>query len=135
ALQAGKLGRFLPEAPEGWTREIDESANEGMAMMGMGGSTAAADYTSPSGDSFTLTLAADNPMVISMAGMLGNPQMMAMMGELVEFGDQRMVNQSGEISGLVAGRVLVQASGSASAEEMTAILGTLDFTGLASYDK
>ncbi|MBR9762869.1 MAG: hypothetical protein GYB53_04890, partial [Rhodobacteraceae bacterium] len=45
------------------------------------------------------------------------------------------VNQSGEISGLVAGRVLVQASGSASAEEKTALLGTMDFAGLESYDK
>ncbi|MBR9764494.1 MAG: hypothetical protein GYB53_13445, partial [Rhodobacteraceae bacterium] len=75
ALQAGKLGRFLPEPPEGWTREIDESASDGMAMMGMGGSIAAADYTSPAGDHVILTLDADNPMVISMSGMLGNPQM------------------------------------------------------------
>ena len=135
ALQGGKLTRFLPEAPDGWSREIDEDANEGMSMVGMGGASAAADYISPEGDHVTLTLDADNPIVTSMASMLGNPQMMAMMGELLEFGDQRMVNQDGEISGLVANRVLVQATGTASEEQMSEILSMMDFDGLAAYDK
>lgn len=134
ALQAGKLSQYLPEAPAGWTREVNEEAGNGMAMMGMGGSMAEARYAGPDGAEVTLTLAADNPMVMSMGAMLGNPQMMAMMGELVEVGPQKMVNRDGELAGLVAGRVLVQASG-ASKEAMLAVISGLDFAGLATFDQ
>ena len=41
-----------------------------------------ARYTDPQGNSFSLTLTADSPLVAQMAGILGNPQMMAMMGVL-----------------------------------------------------
>ena len=42
-LKTEALARFLPEAPEGWTREINSEMNAGLAMMG-GGTGAEASY-------------------------------------------------------------------------------------------
>lgn len=133
ALQAAKLTGFLPEAPEGWTREIDDSTAGGMALMGIAGNTAQARYADAQGDGFTLTLTADSPLVAQMAGILGNPQMMAMMGKVVKIGGQDMLEQDGALSALVGGRVLVQAQGMDSAT-MRKVLERLDFARLPAYD-
>lgn len=133
ALQGGKLAGFLPEAPDGWSREIDASASDGMAMMGMTGTMVQAQYTSAAGESFTLTLTADSPLVAQMAGILGNPQMMALMGKTAKIGGQDMLDQDGALSALVGGRVLVQAQG-APREAMQPVLEKIDFAGLARYD-
>lgn len=133
ALQTEKLAGFLPEAPAGWTREIDASASEGMAMMGMTGNMVQARYDDAQGNSLTLTLTADSPMVAQMAGILANPQMMAMMGKVVQIAGQDMLDQDGSLSALVGGRVLVQAQGGDSAV-LQGLLGGVDFAGLATYD-
>ncbi|WP_151719226.1 hypothetical protein [Gemmobacter serpentinus] len=133
ALQAAKLAGFLPEPPEGWTREVDASAAEGMALMGMAGNSVQARYEDAQGKAFTLTLTADSPLVAQMAGILGNPQMMAMMGKVVKVAGQDMLEQDGSLSALVGSRVLVQAQGADSAT-MQGVLGAVDFTGLAHYD-
>lgn len=133
ALQGGKLAGFLPEAPEGWSREIDAGAGDGMAMMGMAGNMVQAHYTNAAGESFTLTLTADSPLVAQMAGILGNPQMMAMMGKTAKIGGQDMLDQDGALSALVGARVLVQAQGMAR-EAMQPVLEKMDFAGLARYD-
>lgn len=132
-LQAAKLAGFLPEAPAGWTREIDMSATEAMALSGIIGNMVEARYSDAAGNSFTLSLTADSPMVAQMGGMLGNPQMMAMMGKLVKIGGHDMLEQENSLSALIGGRVLVQASGMASALMQT-VLGEVDFAGLARYD-
>ena len=133
ALQAAKLAGFLPEAPEGWTREIDMSATEAMALSGIVGNMVEARYSDAGGNSFTLSLTADSPMVAQMGGMLGNPQMMAMMGKLVKVSGQDMLEQSNALSARIGGRVLVQASGMESAVMQT-VLGAVNFAGLATYD-
>lgn len=133
ALQAAKLAGFLPEAPVGWTREVDASAAEGMALMGVAGNTVQARYDDAQGNGFTLTLTADSPMVAQMAGILSNPQMMAVMGKVVKVAGQDMLEQDGALSAMVGGRVLVQAQGADSAT-MQGVLQTLDFAGLARYD-
>lgn len=134
ALQSAKLAAMLPEAPEGWSREVNTDGAQGMAMMGMSGNMVEARYTNAAGDSFTLTLTADSPIVASMAGMLGTPQMMAMMGKIVKAGSQDMLEQDGSLSALAGGRVLVQAQGMESAA-MLPVLATLDFARLPAYDK
>jgi len=68
-----------------------------------------------------------------MAGILGNPQMMAMMGKVVKVAGQDMLEQDGSLSALVGGRVLVQAQGMQS-DTMQGVLGAVDFTRLAAYD-
>lgn len=134
ALQSARLAAMLPEAPAGWTREVSTEGAQGMAMIGMAGNFVEGRYANAAGDSFTLTLTADSPMVASMAGMLGNPQMMAMMGKIVKAGSQDMLEQDGSLSALAGGRVLVQAQGMDSAA-MLPVLATLDFARLPTYDK
>lgn len=132
-LQAAKLAGFLPEAPEGWTRDIDRSATEAMALSGIVGNMVEARYSDAEGNSFTLSLTADSPMVAQMGGMLGNPQMMAMMGKLVKVAGHDMLEQENALSALIGGRVLVQASGMES-KVMQPVLAAVDFAGLATYD-
>jgi len=67
----------LPDAPEGWTAgEVD---TQSMAMMGMG-QTVSRSYTSPDGNSVTLTLSVDSPLLQSMGMLFANPMMAAQAG-------------------------------------------------------
>ncbi len=132
SIKHARLAAFLPAAPEGWSRSVQKEAEAGaLSLLGMGGITAAADYTR-NGESFTVSLTADNPLVASMLGLLGNPQMMALMGKVVRVGARDMMLQDGELSTLVDGRVLVQARGR-DLDAMKAALGTLAFNRVARY--
>lgn len=129
-MQAEGLVAFLPEAPEGWTREVNTDMNAGLAMMGGGAGAEAVYYTD--NYSFTLTFMADNPMVNAMSGMFGNSGMMASMGKLVRVGREKFVDQDGELTGMINNRVLVQASG-AEADVMIPILEMIDFKELGQF--
>lgn len=132
SIKHARLAAFLPAAPEGWSRSVQKEAEAGaLSLLGMGGITAAADYAR-NGESFTVSLTADNPLVASMLGLLGNPQMMALMGKVVRVGSRDMMLQDGELSTLVDGRVLVQARGR-DLDAMKAALGTLAFNRVARY--
>lgn len=122
---------YLPDAPEGWWREIDTDVAAGLAMFG-GGTGAEAIYTNGS-ESVSVMLLADSPMVASMAGMLANPAMlMASGGKLVTVGDQRFAQTDTEYTGMVANRILVQASGGNEAAVIK-VLEQIDYDGLAGY--
>lgn len=132
-LQAGLLSALLPEAPEGWTRTLTEDFAESFGIMG-GGSGAEARYENADQSvSFTISFVADNPMVGAMAGMLGNAQMMAMMGKVEMVGDQPVLNADGTLQALVNARVLFQAQG-ADAEVMLPLVQTIDFAKLGNFD-
>jgi len=118
---------MLPEPLDGWTREVNTEATAAMGMFG-GGTTATGEYSNGS-ERFEITMMADNPSMMSMASMLSNPQMMASMGEIIRIQRQSFVNQDGELTGMVDGRVLIQASGSASQEDIVAHLETINFRG------
>ena len=130
AMKADSLTGFLPEAPDGWTREVDTEMNAGLAMMG-GGTGAEATYSDGS-TSFSLTILADSPMVMAMAGMLNNPTVMAAAGKMVRVGRQKYLDQDGEMSTLVNNRVLIQASG-ADADTMMPVLEAIDYRGLGDF--
>jgi len=131
SMKADSLSAFLPDAPEGWTRTVNTDMNAGLMMMG-GGTGAEARYEG-AGNSFTLTLTADNPMVASMGAMLGNATMLAQMGGKVErVGRQRFLNQNDSLSGLIGNRVLVQAQGGEIADMMK-VLEAIDFAGLEKF--
>ncbi len=127
AMKQDDLAKFLPEAPDGWTRELSDDMGAGLAMIG-GGSGAEAKYSSDT-DSFTLTFLADSPMVMSMGAMIGNP---ALGGKPIRIGRAKFAKQDGDLIGLVNNRVLVQASG-ASEETMLEILKTIDMKGLGQF--
>lgn len=129
-MKSDTLIAYLPEPPEGWTREVDTEMNQGLAMMG-GGVGAEATYSDGT-VSFKITLMADNPMVAAMAGMLGNPALMAAAGKMVRVGRQKFLDQDGEMSSLVGNRVLIQASG-AETEVMVPVLEEIDYSGLGDF--
>ena len=128
-MKAGSLAGFLPEGLDGWTREIDDEAGQGMAMLG--GTAAAANYSNGS-ESFTITVMADSPMIAGMAGMFSNPMLMAAAGGIVRVGREKFVDQDGEIVGLIGGRVLIQASGGPS-DVMIDHLKEMDFRELSRF--
>jgi hypothetical protein len=132
--QSALLAALLPAAPDGYTREDTADFAKGFGMMG-GGAGAEATYASADGGvSFKLSLVADNPVVGSMGAMLGNAQMMAMMGKVVKVGDQPLLSQDGSISALVNARVLFQAQGGTE-EQMLPLIQTIDFAKVAVFDK
>lgn len=130
AQNADALVQFLPAAPDGWTREVNTEMNAGLAMMG-GGTGAEAEYQS-AGDSMTLTLMADNPMVGAMAGMIGNAGLMG--GKIERVGREKFMVMDGEITGLIDNRILVKATGG-DVEAMLALIETMDFRALKDFGR
>ena len=72
-------------------------------------------------------------MVGSMGAMLGNTQMMAMMGKVVMVGDQPVLEADGSLSTLIAARVLFQAQGAAT-EVMLPAVQLIDFAKVGVFD-
>ena len=130
SMKADALVGFLPEAPDGWTREVNTEMGAGLAMMG-GGTGAEAEY-SGDGSSFTITFMADNPMVSGMAAAIGSA---AAIGAKVErVGREKFMVHNGEITGLVDNRILVQAKGG-EPQIMLDLLKTVDFGELADFGR
>jgi len=131
AMSAQALNTFLPEPPDGWTREIGESEmNAGLAMFG-GGIGAEADYTNGQ-ETVTVRIMAENPMVTMFGGMIANATMAGL--KLHRVGREKFVYDDGELTGLIDNRILVQADG-ASAEVMISILENMDFEGLEDFGR
>lgn len=129
-MKTQALGAFLPDPPEGWTREVNNDMNAGLAMMG-GGAGAEAEYSN--GDTtITITLMADNPLVGAMGGMIANA---GLMGAKVErIGRQKFMIQDDEITGLVDNRILVKSEGG-EVEQALELLGQIDFRELADFGR
>lgn len=135
AIQQERLASTLPQGIEEWTMTMGENAvGDAGFFGGMVGIMADATYSHSDGRSFTVTLIADSPTVAGMAGILGNPQMMAMMGKVVRVGAIDLLDQDGSLSALVANRVLLQAQG-ADVADMSSIPATMDFAKLAQFDQ
>ncbi|MCA0846210.1 hypothetical protein [Salipiger thiooxidans] len=128
-LKTDALSGFLPEAPEGWTREIDTESNAAMAMMG-GGVSAQADYASPEGEHYGLQIFADNPMVASMSAMINNAGAMGLKTDRI--GRQKFALQDNQTMGLVANRILIQLEGP-DADTRKMLLETMDFEAMANF--
>ena len=128
-LKTDALGAFLPAAPDGWTREVNTEANAAMAMMG-GGVGAEAEYLSPDGESYSVQMFADNPMVASMSAMITNAGAMGMKTERI--GRQKFAVQDDQTMGLIANRILIQVEG-VHAETRKSLLETMDFKAMANF--
>ncbi|MCA0920518.1 hypothetical protein [Pseudooceanicola nanhaiensis] len=129
ALKQDALTQFLPEAPEGYTREVNTEMNAGLALMG-GGYGAEASYIAESGDSFTIQLLADNPMIAGLGALISNA---AAYGAKIErVGRQKFMVQDGEAQALMNGRILIKAEGGDMAT-MLALLETIDYGALGAF--
>ena len=128
AMKKGALEAFLPEPPAGWTREIDSDMAMGLGAIG-GGVGTSEDYTNGS-ENFSITLMADNPMVGAMAGMIGSAG--AMGAKIERVGREKFMVQNDEFTGLVDGRILVQASGD-NPDLILEILKSIDYKALGDF--
>ncbi|PKP85368.1 MAG: hypothetical protein CVT80_02925 [Alphaproteobacteria bacterium HGW-Alphaproteobacteria-2] len=128
-MSAASFSALLPAPLPGWTREMGDSASGMAAAMFGGGTMAHADYASGS-DSFSIMLIADSPMIASMGAMFANPALMQ--GRPLRIGRERFVEKDGQIMGLIANRVLVQAEGG-DRGAMIAHLEAMDFAALAGF--
>lgn len=132
AMKGSSFQAFLPEALDGWNREITDDNGDAAAMAMFGGGVlASADYTKGD-DTVSIQLMADNAMVSSLGGMLGNTAMMGMLGKVVRIKRKSFVDQDGEIQGMI-GDVLIQVSGNASKDDKIAYIELLDFKALDDY--
>lgn len=130
-MQGEDFVKYLPEALDGWTRELGDN-DEGAAMAMFGGGVAAGATYINGNKSFEIQLLADNSMVASMGMMLNNTATMAMMGKLVRVKREKFVDVDGEIQGMI-GDVLIQTSGDADQEDVIAHLEEMDFKALEDY--
>lgn len=128
AMKTDALAGFLPEAPDGWTREVSSEMSSGLSMFG-GGIGAEATYSNDT-DSFTVTLMANNPMVSAFGGMISSAGMMG--GKMVRVGREKFLDQDGELTGLIDNRILIQAQG-ADPELMLPVLEAIDFKALEDF--
>ncbi|MBW4981146.1 hypothetical protein KZZ07_01215 [Mameliella sp. CS4] len=127
-MKTASLGSFLPEAPDGWTREINTEMSQGLAMMG-GGVGSEATYTDPDGARIKITLMADNPMVMSMSGMIANAAMMGMKTERIQ--RQKFAIQDRQMMALIANRILVQTDGDP--DKTRPLLDKMDFGEMSRF--
>lgn len=130
--KADSLATFLPAPPAGWTKSDAEAEGAGMAMAMLGGGTAAAATYSKGTTEFTLTLVANSPMVGALSAMVSGVAGVAGMEsrriQRVEFA----VNE-GDLQGVAGGKVLVSASGTATVDEMAAVIETMDLRKLGEF--
>ena len=131
-VKAARIVALLPEAPQGWTRSVNEEYTANLAVAG-GGAGTEATYTDPNGISLTLSITADSPMMMGMAGMFMNEQMLAMMGKLVEVSGAKLLEQDNSLMTLLDQRIMVNISGMP-ADQMMPIVEKLDFVKLATFD-
>ncbi len=129
-LRAESFQQFLPEAPDGWTREVDTEGQAGMAMMG-GGMRASAEYIAPDrSQSYSITMMADNAMVASMGAMVANAAAMGMKVERV--GRQRVALNDGQAMAMVNNRILITIDGNDETVLMDA-MERIDFDALSNF--
>lgn len=130
-MRTESLAEFLPEAPDGWTREVETEMSGIMAMTG-GGAGATGTY-SKDNDSFTISLLADSPMITAMGAMLSNPMIArAAGGKLNRVGGIKVLDMDGSLSALIDGRILLQAEG-ATSDVMLPVIERMDFDALADF--
>jgi hypothetical protein len=128
-MQTGELSAFLPAAPEGWTAEDDADTTAGFAMLG-GGTAAAKRYSNDAGDEFTITIVVDSPMIAMMGGMIQNASAMGM--KTIRVGREKFLENEGDLSALIEGRVLVQASGEPR-DVVVPLLEQIDYRALGRF--
>ncbi|MCC5992348.1 MAG: hypothetical protein JJT99_07465 [Rhodobacteraceae bacterium] len=131
SMKTAGLANFLPEAPDGWTRDLDTEGGQMLGMFG-GGTMAKANY-SGNGQRFEISLMADNPMVAQLAMMLGNADMIAQMGGRVErINRVRFLREDRSLRSIIGNRILVQAEG-ADPELMIPLLEQMDFRAMEGF--
>jgi hypothetical protein len=129
--RSAALAVFLPATVDGWTVEEDPSFAEGMAMIG-GGVGAMKRYTREDGTQISLSVMTGGEMIGAMAQMFSSPEMLAMMGKVIEVKGVSFVDQGNSVMALIGEKVLVQAEGAA-ADQVLPLLEQVDLEGIAGF--
>ncbi|MDT0683070.1 hypothetical protein RM543_10255 [Roseicyclus sp. F158] len=130
SLQASSFEEFLPSPLEGWTREMDNELQTGLAFMG-GGIAAGANYTAPdNAQSYKVTIMADNAIVASMGTMAANAAQMGMRVERI--GRQRIALGDDQALAFINNRVLITIDGK-DQDLMMTVMEQIDFSGLSDF--
>lgn len=132
AMRAGSLESFLPPVPDGWTRTVDQDYGGVLGMLG-GGIGVNAHYLGPSGEDVQVSITADSPILTMFAGMFANPAMMGMLGTVHRIGRERVLEQNGELTMVLGGRILIQMK-EGEVEQMLDMFRAMDLAGLARFD-
>ncbi len=131
AMKADVLAAFLPAAPAGWTRSEAEASGAGAAMAMFGGGTSAAATYIGTGSEMTLSLLANSPMISGIAAMVSG--LGGVTGEMRRIQRTQFVVNDGEMQGVVGDRVLVSVSGTATPDEMAALVEMMDLGALGDF--
>lgn len=141
ALASGALAQqkqarivaLLPPAPKGWRLSVNEDDTANLAMAG-GGDGTEASSSDPSGNTLTLSITADSPMMtMGMAGIFMNEQMLARVGKRSETPGAKLLEQDNSLMTQIDQRILVNISG-LPVEQMMPIVEQIDFEPLAAFD-
>ena len=128
-MKAEGLSAFLPEALDGWEREVGDT--QSMAALG-GGQMASATYRMD-GETVEIQLMAGNQMVTAMGAMFSNPVLMGAAGKVKRINRQKVViTKQGEIQTLI-NQVMVQITGSADVDAKEEYFGEMDVKGLKEF--
>lgn len=130
--KAASLATFLPAAPAGWTKAEAEAEGAGMAMAMFGGGTAAAATYSKGAEAFTLSLVANSPMVSAISAMVSGVASIAGT-ETRRIQRVQFAVNDGDLQGVVGGKVLVSAAGTATVDDMAAVIETMDLRVLGEF--
>jgi hypothetical protein len=131
AERGAKLLAAFPPAPDGWELTLRDLGAD-MAAMG-GGTGVDANYTHSDGRYVTFNVMVDSPLISTMMGMFGSPEMIAMMGEVVERPGVTFAKQDNGLTGIVDGRMMVSVTASGPDVAMP-IVEQVDFEALAQFD-
>ncbi|MCA9402376.1 MAG: hypothetical protein KC897_01230 [Candidatus Omnitrophica bacterium] len=128
--RGGELADFLPAATGGWTADDLEQTS-------FGGITSVQRAYNKDSASVTVSIMTDSPVVQGIAMMIQNPAMLGGEGRIIKVGSRKALltfddeNASGELQLIVAGKHLVQISGSGiTAEDLSAFAKAVNSDGL-----
>lgn len=128
---------ILPDALENWTaEEATAGSNAGMMMMGGGTQLSRTYRKKGTGESVTIDITADSPMIQAMAMMLNNPMLMQSDPSVKTYRHGRMRGMMRHDNGsnnyeatfMIAGRILLVVKGKKLPDDsaIKAYLGALD---------
>jgi hypothetical protein len=135
---ANVLAGFLPEAPSGWSRELDDGAatSGAMASLGQGGSIASAKYKTDLGGDISYMIMADSPMMAMMGAMLANPALMGG-GKVKRIKRQKvLIGKEGELQAMLHNRFVIRIepdNKDVSEEDLIILFEATDVDGLQGY--
>ncbi len=123
-LRQSQLESFLPDAPADWTRQDGQTYSQPGAGMSV-----SAVYRGSNGQ-FNLAIMLDSPQAAQISSMLANAASLGGQTKIVRVGRTKFLDQGHQVSGVIDGRIVVQASGSDKTALMDAI-ESIDLRALA----